>query len=97
MFISEQGDSKGENHNMHMIEASLEFGLHFGHSNFNFLDGVESTHEVLCSIPAYLKHLLKGVSPTKFWTLAIWPFDKESTTLWSPMLIKVKCPQIWAS
>lgn len=26
-----------------MIEASLELGLHFGHSIFNFLNGIEST------------------------------------------------------
>ena len=32
----------------HMLEASLEFDLHFGHSSFNFLNGVESTNEVSC-------------------------------------------------
>ena len=26
-----------------MIESSLAIGLHFGHPNFNFLHGVEST------------------------------------------------------
>ena len=30
----------------HMIEASLEFGLHYGHLNFNFLNGIESTNKV---------------------------------------------------
>ena len=34
-----------------MIEALLEFGLHVGHSNCNFLDDVGSTNHVFCSIP----------------------------------------------
>ena len=41
-----------------MIEASLEFGLHFGHSNFNVLNGVESTNEVFCSIPMVKKYIV---------------------------------------
>ena len=42
--------NKGNNYKMHVIEASLESGLHFGHLDFNFLNGVESTNQVFCSI-----------------------------------------------
>ena len=38
-----QRRKKENNYKRHMIEASREIGWHFGHSNFNFLNNVEST------------------------------------------------------
>jgi hypothetical protein len=66
----------------HIIEASLEFSLHPRHSNFDFLNGVESTNHAIFSIPmvkisniTYIKHLVKGILSTKVWNLMIWLFD----------------------
>ena len=43
--------SKEKSCKRHMIEASLEFGLQFGHSNFDFLNGAKSTNWVFSLNP----------------------------------------------
>ena len=38
---------KGKSYKSRMIEASLEFGLHFGQSKLSFLDGVDPNDQMM--------------------------------------------------